>query len=582
MTVSTSPPVGIHPERSPAAAAAPTDGRGFPRRGVVPVSVVILTLDEDVNIADCLASCGWSDDVHVVDSGSRDRTVAIAGQLGATVHHNPFRSFGEQRNWAIDNIPMRHEWIFHLDADERFTPELVEAMRKLLESDPEEAGFHVPQKLMFMGRWLRHAGASTQMRLFHRGRMRFCDYGHGQRELTEGRVGELRAPYLHFAFSKGLFDWFEKHNRYSSLEALQAVNRGRQIRFSELVASDRVRRWRAWKDFGYRLPFRAQLRWLYMLFVTGGVFDGRAGFTYASLIATYETMTSLKLRLLRAQRIGSHADFERDTTPQARAPGVSAGPIETPAAIEERATPHSGPAVVPVGIAGEQGAALGAARIESRRSSIVTPSAPLVSTAGSGPVTRTTFNGASASASVAGDVLQMRPEASPWTFREKVGRAIWMLIGRPIFRISFHNWYPFRAWLLRRFGAKVGTGVALRPTVSIEVPWMCEIDDDATVGDHAILYSLGTIRIGKRAIISQYAHLCAGTHDYTDHTFKLIRAPIIVDDDVWIGADAFVGPGVRIGRLSVLGARSSTYKDLPPQQVCVGNPAKPIKRRELR
>ena len=89
------------------------------------------------------------------------------------------------------------------------------------------------------------------------------------------------------------------------------------------------------------------------------------------------------------------------------------------------------------------------------------------------------------------------------------------------------------------------------------------------------------IRIGKRSIISQYAHLCAGTHDYADHTFRLIRSPVTIGDDVWIGADAFIGPGAHVGSLSVVGARSSTYKDLPPRMVCVGNPAKPIKERVL-
>jgi putative colanic acid biosynthesis acetyltransferase WcaF len=135
---------------------------------------------------------------------------------------------------------------------------------------------------------------------------------------------------------------------------------------------------------------------------------------------------------------------------------------------------------------------------------------------------------------------------------------------------------------VRLFGGRVGQGVALRPTVHIEVPWLLELDDDCTVGDHAILYSLGKIKVGKRSIISQYAHLCAGTHDYTDHTFKLLRTPITIGDDVWIGADAFIGPGVTVGSLSVVGARSSTYKDLPPRRVCVGNPARPIKDRDLR
>ncbi|MFO0874005.1 MAG: WcaF family extracellular polysaccharide biosynthesis acetyltransferase [Phycisphaerales bacterium] len=514
----------------------------------MPVSVVILALNEEINIADCLASCAWCDDVHVVDSGSTDRTVEIARACGAEVHWHPFESFGAQRNWAIDNIAMRHEWIFHLDADERFTPELVEAMRRLVESGPPHSGFHVPQKLMFMGRWLKRSAAypTYQMRLFHRSRMRFCDYGHGQRELTSGAVDVLNEPYLHYGFSKGLYDWFDKHNRYSSLEALQVVSGGDRWRATDLFSGDRIQRRRAWKEFGYWLPLRSALRWFVTLFILGGIFEGRAGWTYARLIATYEQMTSLKLRLLRSRRHAAFATFEKDTAPAIRTTVLD---------FKDR----------PDDLGADRRAVADRLNGAAHATAAAPAGAPDHATAVAGH-----------------EALQMRPEASPWTFREKVGRAIWMLVGRPIFRMSFHNWYPFRASLLRLFGAKVGSGVALRPSVNIEVPWMLDLDDDATVGDHAILYSLGRIKIGKRAIISQYAHLCAGTHDYTDHTFRLIRTPITIGDDVWIGADAFVGPGVTIGSLSVLGARSSTYKDLPQQHVCVGNPAKPIKRRMLR
>jgi len=176
---------------------------------------------------------------------------------------------------------------------------------------------------------------------------------------------------------------------------------------------------------------------------------------------------------------------------------------------------------------------------------------------------------------------QMQPEASPWTFREKLGRALWMLVGRTIFRVTFHNWYGIRRQILRMFGAHIGSNVAIRPTVHVEVPWMIHIDDGATIGDYAIIYSLGPIRIGSRSIISQYAHLCAGTHDYADHTFRLIRSPITIGEDVWIGADSFVGPGVKIGDLAVLGARSSAYKDLESARIHVGNPARNVKARDL-
>jgi acetyltransferase-like isoleucine patch superfamily enzyme len=504
-----------------------------------PVSIVILTLNEEINIADCLASCAWCDDVHVLDSGSSDHTVEIARANGAAVWNHPFESFGAQRNWAIDNIPMKHDWVFHLDADERFTPELVEAMRARLSSHPREAGFHVPQKLMFMGRWLKRSAAypTYQMRLFHKGRMRFCDYGHGQRELTDGAVGTLDEPYLHYGFAKGLYDWLDKHNRYSSLEALQVVTSSRESwKTAELLSSDKVRRRRAWKEFGYMLPLRPRLRWFVTLFVLGGIFEGRAGRTYAQLIALYEEMITLKLRLLRSRRHLTVGGFEKDAKPVPRTSVFDA----------EDQFADSGPA-----------------------------SAAL-------PASAAFLNGHAPTARETEQALQMRPESSPWTFKEKVGRAVWMVFGKPIFRVSFHNWYPFRAWLLRMFGAKIGRGVAIRPTANIEVPWMLEMQDDATVGDHAILYSLGRITIGKRSIISQYAHLCAGTHDYADHTFKLIRSPVTIGDDVWIGADAFIGPGVTVGGLTVVGARSSTYKNLPPQRVCVGNPARPIKTRDLR
>jgi putative colanic acid biosynthesis acetyltransferase WcaF len=119
----------------------------------------------------------------------------------------------------------------------------------------------------------------------------------------------------------------------------------------------------------------------------------------------------------------------------------------------------------------------------------------------------------------------------------------------------------------------------LRSTVKIEVPWHLTIGANSSVGDHAILYCLGPVTLGDRVTLSQYAHLCAGTHDYTHPDMPLLRPPIVIEDDVWIAADAFVGPGVRIGKGSVIGARSSVFSDIPPGKICVGNPAKPIKDR---
>jgi len=171
---------------------------------------------------------------------------------------------------------------------------------------------------------------------------------------------------------------------------------------------------------------------------------------------------------------------------------------------------------------------------------------------------------------------------SPWTLQQKIARAAWMLVRGSLFRWSFHNWYGWRRFLLRSFGARVGRDARLRPTVMIEIPWNLELGDHCRVGDHAILYSLGTIRIGRLAVISQYAHLCAGTHDYTLKSFPLRLMPITIGEEAWIAADAFVGPGISVGDRAVVGARAVVVKDVGASEVVVGNPARVVKMREIR
>jgi len=506
-----------------------------------PVSVVILTYNESSNILDCLASCAWCDDVHVLDSYSQDHTVELVrASSGASVYQRRFSSFGDHRNWAIDHIECKHDWVFHLDADERFTSALVEAMRQRIGSDPVEGGFHIPHKFIFMGRWLKHTvGYPTyQMRLFHKERMRFTDHGHGQRELEGQRVGILDEPYLHYGVSKGIDDWIEKHNRYSTLEALEVLSESsRRPPLRTLFSGNRVDRRRAWKRLSFHLPLRPQVRWLMTMYFSGGVLEGRPGWTYARMLLLYERMTSMKVQLLKLERSGRIRSDQAMLRPNERRKDQQADPSTSPTSS----------------LLGERSATTMASEspVQHERSADVI-------------------------------VHETRPESSPWSFREKLARVVWMMVGKPVFRLSFHNWYRFRATWLRLFGARIGKGVAIRPSVNIEIPWMLHIDDQAAVGDHAILYSLGEIRIGKRAIISQYTHLCAGTHDYNDHRFTLVRKGITVGDDVWVGADVFIGPGVSVGRLAVIGARSSVYRDTPGGKVSVGNPARPVKDRELR
>jgi len=168
---------------------------------------------------------------------------------------------------------------------------------------------------------------------------------------------------------------------------------------------------------------------------------------------------------------------------------------------------------------------------------------------------------------------------SPFTLREKIGRLLWSIAQGTLFRWSFPTWYAYRAALLRVFGARVGPRSMIRRTVRFECPWNFTCGDRCAIGGDAIIYALGPITLGNRVSISQYSHLCAGTHDFQDPVLPLLRPPITLHDDAWLGADSFVGPGVTMATGALLGARASAFSDLAPWTVHVGNPAKPVKPR---
>lgn len=166
-----------------------------------------------------------------------------------------------------------------------------------------------------------------------------------------------------------------------------------------------------------------------------------------------------------------------------------------------------------------------------------------------------------------------------WTRYELFGRLVWETIGAPLMALSPRPLWGLRRGLLRLFGARVGRDVHIYPNVKIAVPWNLKIGDFAAVGAHAIIYSLGPIEIGRRATISQYAHLCAGTHDYVSPTFDLLKPPIAIGPDVWICANAFVGPGVSIGERAIVGACAVVTRDVDPDNIVAGNPARVISTR---
>jgi putative colanic acid biosynthesis acetyltransferase WcaF len=169
---------------------------------------------------------------------------------------------------------------------------------------------------------------------------------------------------------------------------------------------------------------------------------------------------------------------------------------------------------------------------------------------------------------------------SPYSFREKVRRVLWDYFGQPMMRLTFHDWYGLRASWLRMFGATIGKDVRLRASVRIEIPWNLTIESNCGIGDNVILYCLAPITLEENCTVSQYAHLCAGTHDYTRPDMPLVTKPIVIGRDTWLAADVFVGPGVRINHGCVVGARSSVYKDLEPCGIYAGNPARKLRERE--
>lgn len=170
--------------------------------------------------------------------------------------------------------------------------------------------------------------------------------------------------------------------------------------------------------------------------------------------------------------------------------------------------------------------------------------------------------------------------AQKWTWREQAGRVLWTL-ATPLFRLSPRPLWGWRRVLLRLFGARVGREVRIYPSVRIAIPWNLALGDGSSVGDGAILYGLGPITLGPRSTVSQYGHLCAGSHDWRDPAVPLTKPPISVGADVWIAADVFVGPGVTVGDGAILGARAVVMKDCPPCAILVGNPARRIGTRNV-
>ncbi|BAZ04372.1 glycosyltransferase family 2 protein [Calothrix sp. NIES-3974] len=263
------------------------------------ISIYILTYNEEIDIAACIESAMLSDDVIVVDSCSRDRTVEIARSYPVRVVEHAFESHGKQRTWMLENITPKYDWVYILEADERMTPELfAECVEK--SQTGEHIGYYVAERVMFMNHWIRHSTQYPryQLRLFQHGKVWFTDYGHTEREVCDGSTGFLTQTYPHYTSGKGFSRWIDKHNRYSSDEAVETIKQleSGKINWVDLFfGKTEIERRRALKDLSLRIPARPLVRFIYMYFFLGGWLDGRAGFTWCTLQAFYEYLILLKV-----------------------------------------------------------------------------------------------------------------------------------------------------------------------------------------------------------------------------------------------------------------------------------------------
>lgn len=272
------------------------------------ISVLILTKNEELDLPGCLDSVAWSDDVHIFDSLSEDGTVAIARSRGAKVRQRPFDNYSAQRNAALQGLDFKYPWVLILDADERIPDAMhAEILDRVKTVADEVVAFRIRRRDFLGSTWLKRSQLSPwYIRLVRPLRVRY------EREVNEilkvdGCIVDLKQPFDHHPFSKGMAHWLSKHNTYSTMEARYIVqSRLSRSPFSVAQAffnRDFNERRYHQKELFYRLPGRPLVKFLLIYFFRLGLLDGRAGLTYATLQAIYEHMIVLKSREMQEAKV---------------------------------------------------------------------------------------------------------------------------------------------------------------------------------------------------------------------------------------------------------------------------------------
>ncbi len=269
------------------------------------VSILILTHNEEKNIQACMQSVSWSDDIHVFDSFSNDTTLEKARSLGAKTFQHPFENYGLQREAARKSIPYKYPWVLSLDADERVDDQLASEIQAIAAAHhtPHKA-YRMRRKDYFMGSWIKYSTLypSWFIRLYRHADIHYPERSVHEYPVVNGSIGELRGHLLHHSFNKGMSEWMSKHNRYSELEATEAMKDLSEIgiQFDTIFdVIDPVKRRRILKKVSHRLPLRPILRFLYMYVLRRGFLDGRNGIVYCTMLAFYELLIVLKIEEMK-------------------------------------------------------------------------------------------------------------------------------------------------------------------------------------------------------------------------------------------------------------------------------------------
>ena len=265
------------------------------------VSVIIITLNEEENMEQCLQTIyGWSDDIHIADSNSIDNTVEIAKNYTDNIHIVERGNWATIRQWALSSIHLKYEWILFIDADEWLTEELKNEIIQKINSDPDENGFYIRFKFMFLNKWLKHGDQYGKvLRLFKYNKVHCVPDGDGECYVPEGEVGMLKNDFIHQDL-KPFSAWIDKHNRTS----LMAAKRYMEIREGKIdEAITRRRRLRKiWDKFPLLLkPF---LMFFYVYFIKLGFLDGKEGLVYHLHHAFwYELLIYTKIKEMEIKRV---------------------------------------------------------------------------------------------------------------------------------------------------------------------------------------------------------------------------------------------------------------------------------------